>query len=74
MSPRLRLLPAMERGRLAASATLQDPDVRFAESANDTPCIAIEEGGVEVALSFPDLTSLRRFQRRLASLPVPRDP
>jgi len=69
--PRLLMLPAQERGRLKASATLQDPIVRLVAPEGDAPCLHIEEGGVEVDLTFPDLVALRRFQRRLASIRRP---
>ena len=73
MRPRLLMLPALERGRLKASATLQDPIVDLRAPEEDAPSLHIEEGGVEVELTFPDLTSLRRFLRRLAAIrcPVP---
>ena len=69
--PRLLMLPALERGRLKASATLQDPIVRLDTPEGDAPCLHIEEGGVEVDLTFPDLVALRRFQRRLAAIRCP---
>ncbi len=69
--PRLLMLPAQERGTLKASATLQDPIVRLVAPDDDAPSLEIEEGGVEVVLTFPDLPALRRFQRRLAAIRRP---
>ena len=37
----------------------------------DMPTLCIEEGGVVVELEFPDVESLRRFQRRIAGLRTP---
>lgn len=70
MKPGLDIAPVLETGSLRATATFQDPDVRVQHeaSADEPPRVLIEEGGVAVELEFPDLGSLRRFQRRVAAL------
>jgi len=57
-------------GTLRASANFQDPDVRMADEGNEGPVVTIEEGGVTVELEFPDVDAVRRFQSRVAILPV----
>ncbi len=72
MRLRAALVPAIEFGRLRASATFQDPDVRLVgPTDDDAPTLRIAEGGVEVELEFPDRDSLLRFQRRLSNLSLP---
>ncbi len=67
--PGLDIGPALVTGTLRASANLQEPDVRLRDDDGDEPPrVLIEEGGVVVELEFPDLGSLRRFQRRVAAL------
>jgi len=69
VTPGLNIAPALETGTLRATATFQEPDVRLREAHADEPTrVLIEEGGVAVELEFPDLGSLRRFQRRVAAL------
>lgn len=69
MTPGLDIGPALVTGTLRASANFQEPDVRLREDDGDEPPrVLIEEGGVVVELEFPDLGSLRRFQRRVAAL------
>lgn len=69
MTPGLEIGPALATGTLRASANFQDPDVQLREESEDEPPrVVIEEGGVAVELEFPDLGSLRRFQRRVAAL------
>jgi len=70
VKPGLDIAPVLETGTLRATATFQDPDVRVQHraSADEPPRVLIEEGGVAVELEFPDLGSLRRFQRRVAAL------
>jgi len=64
-------MPALEMGLLKASATFQDPFVHVAPWDHEMPTLTIEEGGVAIELEFPDVTALRRFQRRIADLRLP---
>jgi hypothetical protein len=68
---RPRLTPALELGLMKATASLQDPEVTLSPWDGDMPTLCIAEGGVVVELEFPDVESLRRFQRRVADLNPP---
>ena len=71
MEMRPRLTPALELGLMKATASLQDPEVTVSPRDGDVPTLSVEEGGVMVELEFPDVESLRRFQRRIADLRLP---
>lgn len=73
MKPGLVATLAQELGRLSASATFEDPDVRVDTPDGAAPTLTIEEGGVRVDLTFPDTACIRRFRRRLGTLRLPRD-
>lgn len=71
MSPRLATTLAQDAGSLTARATLEDPDVRLDHTVDGLAVLTIEEGGVRVDLAFPNVTCVRRFQRRVGCVPVP---
>jgi len=71
MKPVLLTTLAQERGTLTARATLEDPDVRLDLPKGAAPTLIVEEGGVRLDLAFSDTTCIRRFQRRVGSVPVP---
>ncbi len=74
MNARLVTALAQERGTLTATATLAEPDVRLDLEPGEAPILTIEEGGVRVALEFPDTECVRRFQHRVGAVSVPADP
>lgn len=73
MKPRLVTGLAQDRGTLSARATLEDPDVRLDAEPGEPATLTIEEGGVSLALEFPDTDCVRRFKHRVGRVPVPDD-
>ncbi len=73
MTPRLLQTMAQTTGSLRAHAVLQDPDVRLPGDPGEPPTVTIEEGGVVLAIEFPDIDCVRRFQVRVAQLVLPDD-
>jgi hypothetical protein len=73
VKPRLVAGLAQDRGTLSARATLEDPDVRLKAEPGEPATLTIEEGGVSLALEFPDADCVRRFKRRVGRVPVPDD-
>ena len=71
MKPHLATTLAQDAGSLTARATFEDPDVRLDPAADAPAVLTVEEGGVRVDLAFPNLTCIRRFQRRVGRVPVP---
>lgn len=68
----LRLIPALEFGRVCVAALFSTPLIRAIVPEDDAPRLILDEGISTVELHFLSLEDLIAFQHNLAHLAIPR--